>query len=231
MWGRRKQTEKALAAAQAECRRLTAERDLAQAEWDKATLAGKQVAAARDEALAQRDQALSAAAKAQTAAAEAQSHLDSRPPPPSTTDEAIERLWPLVLADLARRWAATCGVPPGGRAATPGPTSAQLTEGLARETERLREEVGVDVSFTATSDLDPANPVVFLLTATDLLGALAASCERVTVELDGQLRLTGETWTELGDELETARSRAIAAGAAVDPIDIGDEQVRIVVQA
>ncbi|HET6954885.1 MAG TPA: hypothetical protein VFI47_31275, partial [Acidimicrobiales bacterium] len=58
-------------------------------------------------------------------------------------------LWHLLLAHIARRWAAVAGVPPEGRGVTPGPPADQLAQALARETERLREEVGVDVELVA----------------------------------------------------------------------------------
>lgn len=150
--------------------------------------------------------------------------------PSQERPEEIDRCWPLVLADLTRRWAATVGVPPDARTISDGPTSAQLTEGLARETERLREEVGVDVSFSVGEPVEPTDPVVFLLTATDLLGAMASRCERMVVELDAQLVLTGEVWSDLGDDLETSRTRAVAAGAHVEPVEVGEDRVRVALQ-
>jgi hypothetical protein len=195
----RSQSESALAEARAERQRLTAE---------------------RDELLAalQREQARARDAEDRARAAEARAGAG-----------ALDACWPLVIAHLERRWAAGMGARPGHHGVTPGPLPAQLAESLGREVDRLREEVGVDVSFTATGTVEPANPVVFLLTATDLLGAMASRCERVTVELGEQLSVVGEMWTELDDELEAWRDRAVKAGAVIDPVDVGEEHVRVTV--
>jgi hypothetical protein len=139
----------------------------------------------------------------------------------------VDRSWALVLADLERRWAAGVGALPDARGVSDGPVPEQLAEGLTREVERLREEMGVDVSLTRGKPVAPARPVVFLLAATDLLGALAATCERVAVAIDDTLVLTGEVWIELGDDLEVSRTRALDAGVVIDPIDVDDERVRI----
>ncbi|MGH9210306.1 MAG: hypothetical protein ACRD2C_06435 [Acidimicrobiales bacterium] len=143
----------------------------------------------------------------------------------TTAAESTQACWPLVLGHLERRWAAGVGATPGTRGIPEGPVSAQLTESLGREVDRLREEVGVDVSFTVGEVVEPSNPVVFLLAATDLLGAMASRCERVTVRLDGRLIVGGEVWADLGDEIDDARSRAMTAGAVIDPVDVGDERV------
>jgi hypothetical protein len=135
--------------------------------------------------------------------------------------------WSLVLAELERRWAAGVGALPEARGVVDGPVPAQLAEGLTREVERLREEMGVDVSLTTGDPIEPADPVVFVLATTGMLGALAATCERVSVVLDKQVVLTGQVWAELGDDLEVARARALAAGAQVDPIDVDDDRVRV----
>jgi hypothetical protein len=39
--------------------------------------------------------------------------------------------------------------------------------------------------------------------------------------------VTGEVWADLGQELESSRARAVAAGATVDPVDVDDQRVRV----
>lgn len=145
-------------------------------------------------------------------------------------------LWLLLLAHIARRWAAVVGVPPEGRAVVAGPAGAQLAEALNREVERLREEVGVDVDLVAgegdpSLGDDPADRVPVLLAAVELLGVLAASCQQVTVELGDELVLVGEGRLDPGDELAAVRDRAAAAGVGIGPLvaDADEERVEVVV--
>ena len=131
----------------------------------------------------------------------------------STSDTGVPgATWAILLATQARRWAAAVGVPPEGRGVRSGTVSEQLAEALGRESERLREEVGVDVEVGIGGSVEPADPVTFLLAATDVLGVLAAVCERVTVELDHALVLTGEGWSGPTDELDLARRRGSGGG-------------------
>jgi len=135
--------------------------------------------------------------------------------------------WPILLATLARRWAAAVGAPPDTRGVRTGTVSEQLTEALGRESERLREEVGVDVEVRAGGSFDPTEPVTFLLAATDVLGVLAAVCERVVMHLDDALVLTGEGWSGPDDELELARARAVASGMTADALSVDGEHVTV----
>ncbi len=131
--------------------------------------------------------------------------------------------WAILLATLARRWAGVVGAPPDARGVRSGTVSEQLEEALGREAERLREEVGVDVEVHASAPVEPRDPVTFLLAATDVLGVLAAVCERVTIELDGGVILTGEGWLGPTDELDLARRRAVASGVSADDLVLDDE--------
>jgi hypothetical protein len=128
--------------------------------------------------------------------------------------------WALLLADVARRWAAVVGVPPEGRGVHLGAVADQLGEALTRETDRLREEVGVDISLKAEASIEPQDPVLFLLAATDLLNLLATGCQQVALTLDGALTITGTEWVGTPDELEEARERVLSAGASVEPLEI-----------
>lgn len=135
--------------------------------------------------------------------------------------------WPILLATLARRWAAAVGAPPDTRGVRTGTVSEQLIEALGRESERLREEVGVDVEVHAGGSVEPTDPVTFLLAATDVLGVLAAACERVVMHLDDGVVLTGEGWSGPADELELARARAAASGMTADTLSVDGESVTV----
>lgn len=65
--------------------------------------------------------------------------------------------WALLLADIERRWAAVVGAPTEARGVHLGAVADQLSEALGRETDRLREEVGVDISLTAEQPIDLAS--------------------------------------------------------------------------
>jgi hypothetical protein len=136
--------------------------------------------------------------------------------------------WRILLATLDRRWAAGVGAPPDARGIREGTVSEQLAEALRRESERLREEVGVDVEVRTGAPLELADPVTFLLAATDVLGVLSMECERVVLELDESLVLRGEGWSGPVDELELARAQAVASGViAADEIAVDDEGVTL----
>jgi hypothetical protein len=150
-------------------------------------------------------------------------------------------VWQLLLAHIARRWGAMVGVPLAGRAVTSGSAADQLAEAVARETERLREEVGVDVEVVNAPPEDPGAPrlgdnpadrVPALLAAVELLGVLASSAQQVTVTIGTDLVLVGEGWFDDG-ELAAVRDRAAAAGASVGPVvaDAEAERAQVVVRA
>jgi hypothetical protein len=201
---------------------VTAERDelAGSQEWLTATNARMSADADR-----QRERADDLAAQLEAARAAA----------PEAGDDG---LWQLLLANVARRWAAVVGVPPEGRTVVAGPPGAQLAEALNREVERLREEVGVDVDVDLVAGQgaprlgdDPADRVPVLLAAMELLGVLAVSCQQVTVELGDELVIVGEGRLDPGDELAAVRDRAAAAGVGIGPLvaDAEEERVEVVV--
>ena len=159
----------------------------------------------------------------------------------AATDDTTEArdesgLWNLMLAHVTRRWAAVVGVPPDGRSVLGGAPAAQLTQALARETERLREEVGVDVELNAPAAADGNGAddvpgrVAVLVAALELLGVLATSAQRVTVDVGDVLVITGDGWVDPYDELSSTYERVAAAGVELDPLELGDERVRLVVR-
>jgi multidrug efflux pump subunit AcrA (membrane-fusion protein) len=238
LFGRRKAAEQALAQAQAELRvlqgqvsaaesarqELVAERDLLVLERDGLRDSGRdqdQALAAAETAAAEARQIAAAAQAAEAEARESarkQAEGEGGDPGPS---------WPLVLADMTRRWANTVGIQPGDRAMKATDVPGQIAEALDREVERVREEVGVDVSVTVSGDLATTQPVVFLLAATDLLGAMVSTCERVAVTIEDGLLIVGDVFTELGDDVEASRQRAVDAGLTVDPVEVTDDRVQV----
>ena len=225
LFGRRKAAEQALSEAQAECQALRSQLSNATSEREELIAERDLLRQERDDLQAtvkRQDEELATATKAVEDAAAREAirtkELAEGDPGPS---------WPLLLADMERRWANTVGVPPSARAMKATEVPGQLAEALDREVERVREEVGVDVSVTLTNEVATGTPVVFLMAATDLLGALVSTCERVSLELDGKLVLLGEVWAELGDEIDKARQRAVDAGLAVEPVEADTERVRV----
>jgi hypothetical protein len=226
LFGRRKAAEQALSEARAQLgslqtqlRAVAGERDELQAERD--LLRGE-----RDELRAtvkRQDDEIAAAGTAAEAAAVREAARVA-----ALAEGAPAASWPLVLADMQRRWANTVGVQPADRAMKATEVPGQISEALDREVERVREEVGCDVSITINDELPPtADPVVFLLAATDLLGAMVSTCEKVAIELGDGLVMVGEVWSDLGDDIEVSRQRAVDAGLQVDPVEVGEESVRV----
>jgi hypothetical protein len=155
---------------------------------------------------------------------------------PTTGGDHEAGLWQLLLAHVTRRWAAVVGVPPDGRTVVGGAPDDQFAQALARETERLREEVGVDVELNAPAaapnggDNAAGGRVAVLVAALELLGVLATSAQRVTVDVGDELVLTGDGWVDPYGELAVAYDRAAAAGVALEPLETGDERVRLVIR-
>lgn len=230
LFGRRKAAEQALGTAQAEVQALrgqlaageSARRELA-AERDRLRQEGDDLRSTVE----RQGQAIEAAelaaaeATAREAATRTQALAEGGPGPS----------WPLVLADMQRRWANTVGVQPADRAMKATDVPGQLAEALDREVERVREEVGVDVSIVLSGGIATPQPVVYLLAATDLLGAMVSTFERVALEVDDGLVMVGEVWSELGDDLEVARQRAVDAGLMVDPVEVDEERVRVTLRS
>jgi hypothetical protein len=223
--------DNARSAASVRVAEITAERDFAHERLAELT-------AERDELRTQLDQAsalAASAAAAEPAAPSAPATASTSTAP--TTSAVDDGCWALLLADLTRRWpvpvtvtvaSASDGGDPGAEVGAGGSqVPDQLAEAFVRELERLREEVGVDAEISVVGTFAPANPVVFLLAALDLLGALTSTCQRVVVKLDDQLDMIGQDWEGRRDELDTARSRSLAAGAVVGPIEIDGEQVHM----
>ena len=80
-----------------------------------------------------------------------------------------------------------------------------------------------------SADAGSAERVALLVAALELLGALASTAERVTVEVGDTLVLTGAGWVDPYRELAAAHETAAAAGVALGTVETGDELVRLVV--
>jgi hypothetical protein len=212
--------DNARSAASVRVAEMTAERDVAHGRVAELT-------AECDELRTQLDRASVSSASA----------ASSAPTTASAMSAVDDGCWALLLADLTRRWpvpvtvtvasAAEGGAGDVEAGAGGSQVPDQLAEAFVRELERLREEVGVDAEISVVGTFAPANPVVFLLAALDLLGALTSTCQRVVVKLDDQLDMIGQDFEGRRDELDTARDRSLAAGAVVGPLEIDGERVHL----
>jgi hypothetical protein len=219
--------DNARSAASVRVAEVTAERDAAHGRLTELT-------GERDDLRTQLDRASALAVAAEPAASSAPTSVS-----PTSTSAVDDGCWALLLADLTRRWpvpvtVTVASAADGGGAGDDADLGAggsqvpdQLAEAFVRELERLREEVGVDAEISVVGTFAPANPVVFLLAALDLLGALTSTCQRVVVKLDDQLDMIGQDFEGRRDELDTARDRSLAAGAVVGPLEIDGERVHL----
>jgi hypothetical protein len=225
-------------AAKAGSHQLAVSLEAVELERDELAAERDGIAAERDQLSAERDEVAAEAELQRHRADELSALLDAATAAASESTEA--GLWDLLLAHVTRRWGAVVGVPPGNRTIVEGATTAQLAQALARETERLREEVGVDVEFSspggaagvngAASTDALAGRVAVLVAVLELLGVLASSSQRVTVDVGDALVLIGDGWVDPYGELTQAYDRASAAGVVLDPLDVDDERVRLVVR-
>ena len=150
----------------------------------------------------------------------------SATPPPPSGPELVDRCWRLVLARIERQWANAVGAGADERGVVRGTSDEQLHEAVARELERLREEVGLDTAVTRTGAMD-VHPLLVLLAAGELAALTAPHSERVAVELGDRLLVVGEGWS--ADPASDDRLRATLAdtGLAGDVVADGGD-VRIV---
>jgi hypothetical protein len=187
---------------------------------------------AADDLERQRERADELAVLLEAATAEGRAAAEAAPRPGDLDGpEPGGGAWPLLLAHITRRWAAVVGVPLAHRRLVEGPTAAQITQAITRQAERLREEVGVDVELTVVAPIEPADRMPFLLAAVELMEALAASAERITIELDGRLVLVGDGWVDIAGEVMAASEKAVAAGARVAVVEPQPEQIRLEIMA
>lgn len=109
--------------------------------------------------------------------------------------QVLEPCWRLLLSRIEHQWASTVGAGPDERGITAGGHDQQLAQALARELERLREEVGLHTDATITGTMAAVHPLLVLLTAGELATIAAPHSERLVVELGAGLLVVGEGWT------------------------------------
>lgn len=219
--GRAKLAYGDLEAARTEQRRLSERLSQVESERDAVGAERDELARTRDTMADERDRAWAAVDEEEQRRVDAEVHASElREQLGDEEAKEADGCWALLLADVERRWAAVVGAGAGDRGVHLGAVADQLGEALGRETDRLREEVGVAISLSTEASIEPEDPVLFLLAATDLLNLLATGCQVVTLTLDGALTIAGSEWSGTPVELEEARERVLAAGATVDPLDI-----------
>lgn len=140
-----------------------------------------------------------------------------------------EAVWALLLARIERQWAAGVAAGPDERGWRGTDQPAQLTEALGRELDRLREEAGLYAELGGEAS-GAAPRAELLLAAGEVLATLAASADRLSVQVGEGVEVTAEGWT--GDVGELAPLRAVVAGAGLDvSVEPGDGQVRVTLSA
>lgn len=140
----------------------------------------------------------------------------------------LEASWRLLVSRIERQWASAVGAGPQERGVVDGPPEAQLDQALAREAERLREEVGVDTAVAGTAGPGSAHPLVVLLAAGELAAVAAPHSERVVVELAEGLVVLAEGWTGGAAGGEQLRETVAVAGLG-GAVDERADAVRVVV--
>ncbi|CAA9261724.1 MAG: hypothetical protein AVDCRST_MAG20-2697 [uncultured Acidimicrobiales bacterium] len=143
------------------------------------------------------------------------------------TSAAVDASWRLLLARVERQWASSVGAGPDERGVVGSPPDEQLHQAVARELERLREEVGLHTEVTRTGAMDGVHPMLVLLAAGELAALVAPYSERVAVELGDRLVVVGEGWEPepaAGDDLRASISDTGLEGEVVS----SEATVRIV---
>jgi hypothetical protein len=158
--------------------------------------------------------------------AELERRLDERTRGPVALGEAeAAACWQLLLARVERQWAAGVAAHPGERGLAPDP-GERLAEAIARELERLREEVGVHAEAVVTGHFG-ADPLATLLATGEALAVLAPHAERVRVELGDQVVVVGEDWSGPPAELD-ALEAAVAGTGLLGGVAVSGGRVELV---
>ena len=150
-------------------------------------------------------------------------------PPATDALPLLDRCWRLLLARVERQWANAVGAGADERGVVSGTSGEQLHEAVARELERLREEVGLDTALTGTG-APAGHPLLVLLAAGELAALTAPHSERVEVELGDRLVVVGEGWSD--DPAAVGHLRATLADTGLPGEVVADgSEVRIVAGA
>jgi hypothetical protein len=175
----------------------------------------------------ERAQALEAAAERGAALERRVVAVPAGATPPSTDGlPLLDRCWRLLLARVERQWAGAVGAGADERGVASGTGDDQLHEAVARELERLREEVGLDTAVTRTGAMD-AHPLLVLLAAGELAALTAPLSERVEVELGDRLVVVGGGWSDDLTAVEGLRATLADTGLPGEVVVDGGD-VRIV---
>lgn len=204
------------AAAQA---RVTAATSARIADLEAASAAS---AAARDDAAA-RVTALEAELEARRArdrgVSKPAADLDA-----GSVDRRVERngdlSWRLLLARVERQWADVVNAGPDERGVIDTSQGEQLAQAIARDLERLREEVGVQTTLAPTQPIGDDDPLTTLLAVGEAVALLAYHSEHVGVDLGIPAVVSGEDWTGDDDALGQLERLAATASAGGVPASV-----------
>lgn len=146
---------------------------------------------------------------------------------PAGTSTVVEASWRLLLARVERQWASSVGAGEDERGVVRAHPDEQLHQAVARELERLREEVGLHTEVTRTGAMHGVHPLLVLLAAGELTALVAPHSERVAVELGDRLVVVGEGWDPGPADGEHLRASVSDTGLDGEVVSAG-ETVRIV---
>ncbi|MDQ6698509.1 MAG: hypothetical protein M3Z46_13735, partial [Actinomycetota bacterium] len=121
--------------------------------------------------------------------------------------------WRLVLARIERQWADAVNAGPDERGVIDASSSEQLAQAVARDLERLREEVGVQTTLAPARSDGVIDPLTTLLAVGEAVALLAYHSEHVLVDLHDEAVVTGEDWTGDDDAVQ-ALERLVATASA-----------------
>ena len=150
--------------------------------------------------------------------------------PSAVGSDVAEPSWRLLLARVERQWASAVGAGGDERGVAAGPPDEQLQQAVARDLERLREEVGLHTEVTRTGAMEAVHPLLVLLAAGELAALAASQSERVAVELGSRLVVAADGWTGDASAGEALRATVAETGLA-GRVEVGPDAVRVVVGA
>lgn len=121
--------------------------------------------------------------------------------------------WHLLLARVERQWADAVNAGADERGVIDASPADQFAQAVERDLERLREEVGVQTTLTATKPAEDVDPLTTLLAVGEAVALLAYHSENLRVDLRNPAVVSGEDWS--GDDDALQKLERLAATASV----------------
>jgi len=128
--------------------------------------------------------------------------------------------WRLLLARVERQWADAVNAGADERGVVDASPADQFAQAVERDLERLREEVGVQTTLTATKPAEDLDPLSTLLAVGEAVALLAYHSENVRVDLRDPAVVAGEDWSGDDDALQKLERLAATASAGGLPATV-----------